>query len=257
MHRQPQYILLIPQPGQKRRGEPAPGNRVRCRRRDHPTPARALTPTPIPQPPVHHPGNRHLPVDLLTGLKNPRIRTPARSRRTPAHRRAHHGSPPEYPDASSPAAHAPYSPAAAPACAPAPHDHEHPAYPGGQALRLAHPDPGRGSSFPTNGRTTSGSTPRPAPTTPRPGHQAWRPDPQPAQPVHASTPRQRHHRSQARKARPPGHTITINHTTSHARRAANNPQPAAAPLHTHRTHTTGRNQPPHGITEYLRIDKLD
>lgn len=85
-----------------------------------------------------------------------------------------------------------------------------------------------------------------------PGIKPWRPDPRPAQPVHASTPRQRHHRSQARKARPPGHTITINHTTSHARRAANNPQPAAAPLHTHRTHTTGQNQPPHGITEYLR-----
>src|SRR6266540_3231875 len=85
--------------------------------------------------------------------------------------------------------------------------------------------------------------------------------PLPARHAHASTPHQWRHRSQARRARPPEHAITIKHTTNRARRVANKTAtpPPPPPSDARRAHTTrhhrralGLGTPAHGITKYLR-----
>ena len=68
VHRQTQHELQIEQPRAERGREPALGNRVRRRRRGHRPRPRTGTRPPVPHPPVHDPGQVHLPVDLLAAF---------------------------------------------------------------------------------------------------------------------------------------------------------------------------------------------
>src|SRR5207244_8860580 len=58
------------------RRNPTLAHRARRPRREHRPRPRAVTPARVPQPPVHDPGDPHLPVDLLTALRTQELKLP-------------------------------------------------------------------------------------------------------------------------------------------------------------------------------------